>query len=50
MNYYKEMMEKGDINEEEDEYDDPEIRKMTAIDTSMHTMKEKLVKALTRRK
>jgi hypothetical protein len=50
LNYYKTLMEKEEINEEEDDLDDPEIIMKVALDSSILAMKSELVKALTARK
>ena len=50
LNYYKTLMEKEEVNEEEDDLDDPEIMIQIALDSSILAMKSELVKALTSRK
>jgi len=50
LNYYRTLMEKEEINEEEDDLDDPEIQMQIALDSSILAMKSELVKALTSRK
>ena len=50
LNYYRTLMEKEEINEEEDDLDDPEIMIQIALDSSILAMKSELVKALTSRK
>ena len=47
LNYYRTLMEKEEINEEEDDLDDPEIMIQIALDSSILAMKSELVKALT---